>query len=60
MARRLSAIIPLGMDERAKRQKEIEELDNVGIRLAREVKAYFGASAKMRYFSEDKLRRILI
>jgi len=52
-------IIQLGTDERRNRVKEIEELDKTGIALARDLKAHFGASAKVQYYSEGKLKRML-
>jgi len=40
------------------RAEEIEELDQTGIALTRELKAHFGHSAKVQYYRAGKLRRI--
>jgi len=52
-------IIQLATDERRNHVKEIEELDKTGIALARELKAHFGHSAKVQYYSEGKFQRML-
>jgi hypothetical protein len=52
-------IIRLGTEELGTRAEEIEELDQTGIALARELKAHFGHSAKVQYYRAGKLRRIL-
>jgi hypothetical protein len=53
-------IIPIPTKERWKHAERIEELDKVDLDLARSVKAHFGASAKVKYYSEGKLKQMLI
>ena len=53
------AIILLEPNERCNHVKKIEELDKTGMTLARELKAHFGHSAKVQYYSEGKSQRML-
>ncbi|HWY40560.1 MAG TPA: hypothetical protein VNX27_07165 [Chthoniobacterales bacterium] len=53
-------IIPIPTKERKKHLNKIEELDKVGLDLARSVKAHFGNNANVKYFSEGRLKQMLI
>ncbi|HXY60775.1 MAG TPA: hypothetical protein VEH26_04120 [Chthoniobacterales bacterium] len=53
-------IIPVPSRERWKRSGEIEKLDEIGLDLARAVEGHFGAGARVKYFSEGKLKQMLI
>ncbi len=47
-------IIPLSEEQRLERIKHIEELDEQGLRLAREISQLVPGGAKIRYYSEGK------
>ena len=49
-------IIPLDMDEREQRYDEIKILDERGIRLAKKLTEAIKGGAKVKYYSEGKLK----
>lgn len=49
-------IIPLGLEERKLRIREIDELDRIGIELVKKIEKSMTDKIKIRYFSESKLR----
>jgi hypothetical protein len=53
-------LILLNDNDRSFRKEEIERLDQDGLALARDIKNHFGEKAKIQYYSEGKLQRLLI
>lgn len=53
-------IIPLNNDDRAKRIKEIEQLDDEGLDLARKLRILVQGGAKVKYYSEGKLKYLYV
>ena len=53
-------IIPLSLEERERKKEEIEELDVQGIELAKSLKNLIRGGAKVKYFSEGKLRYLYV
>jgi len=51
-------IIPLDMKERSQKIEEIEKLDSQGLELARNLQKLIPGGAKVKYFSEGKLKYI--
>jgi hypothetical protein len=51
-------IIKLDEAGRSRQMKEIMELDEIGLAIARAVKKHFGEAAKVQYFSEGRLLRM--
>jgi hypothetical protein len=49
-------IIPLSKEEREQRIEEIEKLDAQGLELAKSLKTLVPGGAKVKYFSEGKLK----
>lgn len=53
-------IIPLSKEEREQRKEEIEKLDAQGLELAKSLKNLIPGGAKVKYFSEGKLKYIQV
>ena len=53
-------IIPLSEEEREQRIEEIEKLDAQGLELAKNLKTLVPGGAKVKYFSEGKLKYLQV
>lgn len=49
-------IIPLNMDEREAKKDHIEELDKQGLEIAKKIQHEVKGAARVKYFSEGKLK----